>query len=127
MYKDNRYFANQAAALHVNYYWVQIQIHRKFIRGRAANRNKTKAFTSLAVCANAARSSVRLMEVQDREGGLPVPFPGTQVRFMPARFGRRIANRRFVDGAFQRGNRVITQGLGREEPWLCSRSSQRPQ
>ncbi|KAK1232796.1 Gypsy retrotransposon integrase-like protein 1 [Marasmius sp. AFHP31] len=78
MYKDNKYFFNQAAALYVNYYWVQIHIHRTFIRGRGA-RNREKAFTSLAVCANAARSSTRLMDVQNREGDLPVPFPGTQM------------------------------------------------
>ncbi|KAK1221319.1 Gypsy retrotransposon integrase-like protein 1 [Marasmius sp. AFHP31] len=78
MYRDSRLFSNQAANLYFNYYWAQIQIHRTFINGRGT-RNKHTAYISRAVCANAARSSARLMDVQNREGGSPVPFPGTQM------------------------------------------------
>ncbi|KAF9256400.1 hypothetical protein L218DRAFT_218513 [Marasmius fiardii PR-910] len=76
MYNENKLFFHQSCTLHANFYWIQIQIHRAFIRG---NRHKGMAFSSLAICVNAARSCSHLMDVQCREGGLPIPFPMTQM------------------------------------------------
>ncbi|KAL0576124.1 Gypsy retrotransposon integrase-like protein 1 [Marasmius crinis-equi] len=78
MHKDNKFFFNQSCFLHINYYWVQIQVHRSFISGRATP-DKAMAFASLAVCANAARSCSHVMELQVREGDLMIPFPETQM------------------------------------------------
>ncbi|KAL0576126.1 Gypsy retrotransposon integrase-like protein 1 [Marasmius crinis-equi] len=83
MHKENKFYFNQSCALHVNYYWVQIQIHRSFIQGRA-RRDKAMAFSSLAVCANAARSCSHVMALQAREGGLSMPFPGMQMALFNA-------------------------------------------
>ncbi|KAL0576125.1 Gypsy retrotransposon integrase-like protein 1 [Marasmius crinis-equi] len=83
MHKENKLYFNQSCALHVNYYWVQIQVHRSFIRGQAP-RDKAMAFSSLAICANAARSCSHVMELQAREGGLHMPLPGTQMALFNA-------------------------------------------
>ncbi|KAG7086804.1 hypothetical protein E1B28_002730 [Marasmius oreades] len=78
MYSENKLFFNQSSTLHAHFYWVQIQIHRPFLRVKG-NRHRGMAFSSLAVCANAARSCSHVMDVQCREGELPIPFPGTQM------------------------------------------------
>ncbi|KAF5345064.1 hypothetical protein D9758_010410 [Tetrapyrgos nigripes] len=57
---QNNTFFSQSAILHSMYYWVQIQIHRKFIP--RPGQKSTLSFPSLAICANAARSCIRVVE-----------------------------------------------------------------
>ncbi|KAI3616635.1 hypothetical protein WG66_011647 [Moniliophthora roreri] len=77
MYQDNPIFFGQAIAMYAAYYWVQIQIHRPFMRLRDKG-NRTMAYSSLAVCANAARSCAHVMSSMTQgEEGVP-PFPSTQ-------------------------------------------------
>ncbi|KAF5364430.1 hypothetical protein D9758_010715 [Tetrapyrgos nigripes] len=64
-------FFHQSVSLYVNYYWIQILIHRPFIPRPGAASEVT--FPSMAICANAARSACHVMEVQQRRGFLPLP------------------------------------------------------
>lgn len=57
---QNDIFFSQSAILHSMYYWVQIQVHRRFIP--RPGQNPTISFPSLAICANAARSCIRVVE-----------------------------------------------------------------
>ncbi|KAE9401293.1 hypothetical protein BT96DRAFT_1018250 [Gymnopus androsaceus JB14] len=71
--KENTEHFHQSVALYTTYYWVQIQIHRQFIArpGEAP----LISFPSLAICANASRSTCRIMEIQRRRniGLFPMP------------------------------------------------------
>ncbi|KAJ7595463.1 fungal-specific transcription factor domain-containing protein [Mycena floridula] len=58
-------FFNQSALLYTGYYYTQIIAHQRFILSRTPN---DVAFPHLAICANAARSYSRLMNVQSRRG-----------------------------------------------------------
>lgn len=49
----------QLVALHGNYYWVQIQAHKLFIRSDSLS---TSSFPSLAICTNAARSFAHIIQ-----------------------------------------------------------------
>ncbi|KAK7438632.1 Gypsy retrotransposon integrase-like protein 1 [Stygiomarasmius scandens] len=53
-------FFGQSAILHAMYYWVQIQVHRRFIP--RPGQSSQLSFPSLAICANAARSCIRVVE-----------------------------------------------------------------
>ncbi|KAF9269375.1 hypothetical protein L218DRAFT_264174 [Marasmius fiardii PR-910] len=65
---DSEFF-NQSATLHSIYYWVQIQIHRPFISVPGTNDKSPRlSYSSLAVCSNAARSCIRLLDVQAQKG-----------------------------------------------------------
>ncbi|THU84638.1 hypothetical protein K435DRAFT_783681 [Dendrothele bispora CBS 962.96] len=58
-HEDERIFL-QSTILYTMYYWVQIQVHRRFIpRPGQASRSM---FPSLAICTNAARSCIRVAE-----------------------------------------------------------------
>ncbi|KAJ7595474.1 fungal-specific transcription factor domain-containing protein [Mycena floridula] len=65
----NLTFLNQSAILHIGYYYTQIISHQRFIS--IPGTNKHVAFPHLAICANAARSCCRLMELQSRRGYIP--------------------------------------------------------
>ncbi|KAK7034642.1 Gypsy retrotransposon integrase-like protein 1 [Paramarasmius palmivorus] len=64
-------FFNQAATLHSMYYWITIQIHRPFIP-KEGKQNTQLQYSSLAVCTNAARACVRILDVQSKRGILDV-------------------------------------------------------
>ncbi|KAJ3932402.1 MAG: fungal-specific transcription factor domain-containing protein [Lentinula lateritia] len=49
----------QLVVLHGNYYWVQIQAHKLFIRSDSLS---TSSFPSLAICTNAARSFAHIIQ-----------------------------------------------------------------
>uniref|UniRef100_A0A0W0GB04 Xylanolytic transcriptional activator regulatory domain-containing protein n=1 Tax=Moniliophthora roreri TaxID=221103 RepID=A0A0W0GB04_MONRR len=61
-------FFNQSATIYSIYYWVQIQIHRPFIPTSRDDKNGGLSYPSLAVCTNAARSCVRVLDIQSRKG-----------------------------------------------------------
>ncbi|KAL0065404.1 Gypsy retrotransposon integrase-like protein 1 [Marasmius tenuissimus] len=99
-------FFVQSTILHVTFYWVQILIHRPFLSPTSEEEVLGKRFPSLAICANAARSVVHLVEVEQRTlgtgplrgGGFgPGPFPTVMnaiyssaiVLFLNALRGRR--------------------------------------
>ncbi|TFK22891.1 hypothetical protein FA15DRAFT_671065 [Coprinopsis marcescibilis] len=66
--RADRVFLDQSAALFINYYWVQILVHRPFM----ATRNRlTKAFSSLAICTNAARACSRISDAHAHRSSLP--------------------------------------------------------
>ncbi|KAJ6587133.1 fungal-specific transcription factor domain-containing protein [Mycena vulgaris] len=69
-HRENHIFSQQSASLHASYYHVQIQIHRPFIP--APGRSSPLSYSSLAVCANSARSCSHVMNVQSRRGILPL-------------------------------------------------------
>ncbi|KAE9403221.1 hypothetical protein BT96DRAFT_1081918 [Gymnopus androsaceus JB14] len=60
-HQPNEIFLNQSAILLSTYHWVQIQVQKNFII-RPASRSP-QSFPSLAICALAARSIVRMAQV----------------------------------------------------------------
>ncbi|KAG6908595.1 hypothetical protein DXG01_003998 [Tephrocybe rancida] len=64
--RENLKFFNQSAALYSTYYYIQILIHRPFIP--APQKPSLLCFPSLAICTNAARSSIHIMDVYRRRG-----------------------------------------------------------
>ncbi|KAK7464262.1 Gypsy retrotransposon integrase-like protein 1 [Stygiomarasmius scandens] len=63
-HSTNNVVLTQSAMLYSVYYWIQIQAHRTFIPkpGEKSNVN----FPSLAICLNAARSCVHVVDVQHK-------------------------------------------------------------
>ncbi|KII84068.1 hypothetical protein PLICRDRAFT_367695 [Plicaturopsis crispa FD-325 SS-3] len=57
--REDALFFNQSAALHASYYYVQILIHRPYIP--SPNKSSPVSFPSLAICTNAARSSIHAL------------------------------------------------------------------
>ncbi|KAK1221321.1 Gypsy retrotransposon integrase-like protein 1 [Marasmius sp. AFHP31] len=53
-------FFQQSALLHSTYHWVQIQVHRPFIP--RPGQEPVLPFPSLAICSNAARKIIHIME-----------------------------------------------------------------
>ncbi|KAK7451800.1 Gypsy retrotransposon integrase-like protein 1 [Stygiomarasmius scandens] len=68
---DTSIFFSQSAILYSAYYWVQIQIHRKFIP-RPGHTSSTLSFPSLTICTNAARSCIRIGETYHKKHGSPL-------------------------------------------------------
>ncbi|THU84637.1 hypothetical protein K435DRAFT_732990 [Dendrothele bispora CBS 962.96] len=58
-HEDERLFV-QSATLYSMYYWVQIQVHRRFVPRPGQKSQST--FPSLAICVNAARSCIHVAE-----------------------------------------------------------------
>ena len=75
--REDPIFFCQSAFLHVVFYHLQILIHRPFIS--TPRKPSSVAFPSLAICANAARTSVRIIDAQIRRNELPVPIIHWQV------------------------------------------------
>ncbi|TFK22897.1 hypothetical protein FA15DRAFT_621825 [Coprinopsis marcescibilis] len=68
--RTHKVFFDQSAFLFGTFYWVQILVHRPFI----ASRNRlTLAFSSLAICTNAARACSRILQAHSQRGFLPLP------------------------------------------------------
>lgn len=55
-------FFEQAATLRITFYYIQIIIHRPFLQLSCASK-RALSLSSLAVCANAARSASHLLEI----------------------------------------------------------------
>ncbi|KAE9403208.1 hypothetical protein BT96DRAFT_854923 [Gymnopus androsaceus JB14] len=61
-HQPNLIFLNQSVALHTTYHWVQIQVQKSFIVPLGSSRSH-QTFPSLAICALASRSTVRMVQV----------------------------------------------------------------
>ncbi|PCH38617.1 hypothetical protein WOLCODRAFT_161704 [Wolfiporia cocos MD-104 SS10] len=59
---ENQTFLNQSAHLYINYYQIQIFLHRPFIQ--SPRRTTSQAFPSLAICTNAARACIHILDHQ---------------------------------------------------------------
>ncbi|KAJ7586336.1 fungal-specific transcription factor domain-containing protein [Mycena floridula] len=71
-HRENQTFFNQSSLMYCVYYYVQILVHKAFIpRSGVASANTS--LPSLAICANAARSCCRIVDVQSRRGYLSLP------------------------------------------------------
>ncbi|THU89038.1 hypothetical protein K435DRAFT_678777, partial [Dendrothele bispora CBS 962.96] len=81
-----RIFATQAAALYSMYYFFQIQLHRPFITKMsgasttsATESSSANASVHMAICVNAARSCIHLLDVYSQKYKTP-PIPHIYVR-----------------------------------------------
>lgn len=67
-------FFGQSATLYATYYHLQIIVHRPFIP--SPRKPSALSFPSLAICTNAARSCIHVLDVQfSRTGAPPVNSP----------------------------------------------------
>ncbi|KAJ3771292.1 fungal-specific transcription factor domain-containing protein [Lentinula raphanica] len=55
----------QSAILYTTYYWIQLQVHKLFITRQ--DPTNQQVFPSFVICANAARSTVRVAQVTHRK------------------------------------------------------------
>lgn len=63
-HQPNNLFLKQSAFLYSSYYSTQINIHRAFIP--SPRKPSCVSFPSLAICTNAARSCIHVLDVQYR-------------------------------------------------------------
>ncbi|KIP05402.1 hypothetical protein PHLGIDRAFT_60579, partial [Phlebiopsis gigantea 11061_1 CR5-6] len=66
---ENPIFFNQSASLYATYYHLQIIVHRPFIP--SPRKPSSLSFPSLAICTNAARSCIHVLDVQYKRSGVP--------------------------------------------------------
>ncbi|KAG7444501.1 uncharacterized protein BT62DRAFT_900033 [Guyanagaster necrorhizus] len=74
--KSNQYHFDQSALLYSTYYWVQMQVHRRFLPSPNVNKSPEKlnsGFPSLSICANAARSCSHIVDIHAKTRTLAVP------------------------------------------------------
>ncbi len=65
--REDVLFLNQSAILYANYYQLQIFVHRLFIPSpRRPLANANLSLPSMAICVNAARACLRVLDVQHR-------------------------------------------------------------
>ncbi|TEB23521.1 hypothetical protein FA13DRAFT_1778290 [Coprinellus micaceus] len=69
-YHPNTVFLGQSAMLFTTFYYLQIFVHRPFISSPG---QPALAFSSLAICTNAARACSRIMETQANKSYVPIP------------------------------------------------------
>ncbi|KAJ3553324.1 hypothetical protein NP233_g12670 [Leucocoprinus birnbaumii] len=77
--EDKRFF-NQSVVLWSTYYHIQILIHRPFIP--SPSKPSPLSFPSLAICTNAARSCIHVVDVQYRR--MPLTSPQVQMAVFTA-------------------------------------------
>ncbi|KAJ3799008.1 fungal-specific transcription factor domain-containing protein, partial [Lentinula aff. detonsa] len=77
-HRQTSLFFVQSASLYSCYYWVLIQIHRPLIFVPGKGRGSGMKYSSLAVCANAARSCVHVLDRLHSRGGGHA-YPSTHV------------------------------------------------
>ncbi|CDO71787.1 hypothetical protein BN946_scf184939.g11 [Trametes cinnabarina] len=65
--RENLLFLNQSANLYAQYYQLQIAVHRPFIP--SPRKPSPLSFPSLAICTNAARSCIHVLDVQYKRTG----------------------------------------------------------
>ncbi|KAI0326454.1 hypothetical protein GY45DRAFT_1258946 [Cubamyces sp. BRFM 1775] len=70
--RENLLFLNQSANLYAHYYQLQIAVHRPFIP--SPRKPSPLTFPSLAICTNAARSCIHVLDVQYKRAGAPTFF-----------------------------------------------------
>ncbi|KAJ7586302.1 fungal-specific transcription factor domain-containing protein [Mycena floridula] len=71
-HREDQTFFDQSTIMYTTYYYVQIIVHKPFIPRPGVSLPDT-SLPSLAICANAARSCCRIIEIQSRRGYLPLP------------------------------------------------------
>ncbi|KAJ8087145.1 Gypsy retrotransposon integrase-like protein 1 [Marasmius tenuissimus] len=69
--RENDVFFRQSADLYTEYYLLQVLIHRQFIP--SPKKPSPLSFPSLAICTNAARSCIRIADIQRRRTGILSP------------------------------------------------------
>ena len=67
-HRENLVHLKQSALLYSSYYGTQINVHRQFIP--LPGKPSRQAFPSLAICTNAARSTIHVLDTQFRRSGL---------------------------------------------------------
>ncbi|KAJ7120687.1 hypothetical protein C8R43DRAFT_1034004 [Mycena crocata] len=72
-YMADEIFFAQSASLYALYYHIQILIHRPTVQSAIGRLPSPSAFKSLAICANAARSTAHIADVRSRRGFQPHP------------------------------------------------------
>ena len=109
-------FMNQAALLYTSYYFLQIIIHRSFMP--LPRRPTSVSFPSLAICTNAARICIHIIDTQlSRTGG----HPSLQAHWHPVCFRIVLAVSSHSDHSFTLVNIIHfrngppTQCMEREE------------
>ncbi|THU83749.1 hypothetical protein K435DRAFT_765644 [Dendrothele bispora CBS 962.96] len=81
---ENATFFAQSSALHVTYYWIQIRVNRLFIP-RKGEGPSPAGLSSIAICANAARSCTNVLNVlQRRNAHFACHFPTAGVLYSSA-------------------------------------------
>ncbi|KIK55569.1 hypothetical protein GYMLUDRAFT_248605 [Collybiopsis luxurians FD-317 M1] len=70
-HRKDTVFAHQSAMLYTVFYWVQIQVHWSFIP--RPGQKSILTFPSLAICANAARSCIHLLDGHHQRYKIPFP------------------------------------------------------
>ncbi|KAI0080942.1 hypothetical protein K474DRAFT_1768943 [Panus rudis PR-1116 ss-1] len=65
--RENQVFLIQSSYLYASYYQVQICVHRPFIP--TPGKKETSSFPSLAICTNAARSCIHVLQAPFRRTG----------------------------------------------------------
>ncbi|KAH9910329.1 fungal-specific transcription factor domain-containing protein [Epithele typhae] len=70
--RENVLFLNQSAVLFAHYYQLQIAVHRPFIP--SPRKPSPLSFPSLAICTNAARSCIHVLDIQHGRSGKPIWF-----------------------------------------------------
>ncbi|THU83748.1 hypothetical protein K435DRAFT_423220 [Dendrothele bispora CBS 962.96] len=63
--RENLTFFAQSSALHMTFYWIQIRIHRSFIPRKGESSSPANV-SSIAICANAARACINVLDVLQR-------------------------------------------------------------
>ncbi|EIW57140.1 uncharacterized protein TRAVEDRAFT_125896 [Trametes versicolor FP-101664 SS1] len=66
--RENVLFLNQSANLYAHYYQLQIAVHRPFIP--SPRKPSPLSFPSLAICTNAARSCIHVLDLQYKRAGV---------------------------------------------------------
>lgn len=75
--REDDIFFNQSVSLYASYYHVQILIHRPFIP--SPRKPSPLSFPSLAICANAARSCIHIVDIHLRRTGAAEPETSTAI------------------------------------------------
>ncbi|KAF5346129.1 hypothetical protein D9758_009916 [Tetrapyrgos nigripes] len=84
----NTVYIVQSASLHAVFYWIQLHAHRSFIPLLKQGGQLSSTFPSVAICMNAARSCINIIDVLHRRHGhamlseLPVALMSSAVIIM---------------------------------------------
>ncbi|KAI0768787.1 fungal-specific transcription factor domain-containing protein [Trametes elegans] len=70
--RENVQFMNQSSVLYAKYYQLQIFVHRPFLP--YARKSSRLSLPSLAICTNAARSCVHVVDTQYKRNGIPLLY-----------------------------------------------------
>ncbi|KAJ3836013.1 fungal-specific transcription factor domain-containing protein [Lentinula raphanica] len=83
-HREDLVFFEQSCSLYCTYYFVQIHVHRPFIRPELPRTDGSRhysgmSYSSLGVCANAARSCLHVLDLHSRRTDFysPQPSPGS--------------------------------------------------